>query len=69
MGIGRWECSVTRRSLNFVSDSEFDQRLDSVLDLLEIGSAPSGLANSALGLVQESSDLDTERLQPRRNYV
>lgn len=69
MGIGRWECNVTKRRINLVSDSEFEQRLDSILDLLQIGNAPSGLANSALGLVQESSDLDTERLHQGGNFV
>ena len=69
MAKNRWECSVTKRRENLVSESEFEERLDSILDLLQFGNAPSGLANSALGLVQESSDLDTERLYQGGNFV
>ena len=65
----RWIVSSTRRSFIRIENQELQERLESILEILQIGQAPSGLANSARGLVQEVCVSDTGRLPQRRNHV
>lgn len=60
-----WVCNTRRRKFIRITEEELKLKLESILQLLQIGSA-SGLANSATP-VQEAPII--ERLQRRRKYV
>lgn len=65
----RWECSTTKRRFIRLNNAELQQKLESILEILQIGAAPGGLATSNRGLVQEVRVSDTERLPRRRFHV
>jgi hypothetical protein len=65
----RWECQTRRRRFIRATEEEIQQKLESILEVLQIGSAAGGLANPARSLVQEVRRLDTERLPKRRKHV
>lgn len=65
----RWECSTTRRRFIRLNNAELQLKLESILEILQIGRARGDLASSTNGLVQEVHVAATERLQPRRKYV
>lgn len=62
-----WEARTTKRRFTRVTKSELQLKLESILEILQIGSEPGGLANSPRLLVQEIRD--TERLPKRRKRV
>ena len=64
-----WECLTTRRRFIRLNDAEIQLKLESILEILQIGSAKGGLANPTNGLAQEIRVPDTRRLPRRRFHV
>jgi hypothetical protein len=60
----KWEAHVTRKRFVRISEGELRQKLESILEVLQIGGAPSDLADPARSLVQAATD--TERLPAKR---
>lgn len=60
-----WEGLKNRRKFVRISQNELQQKLESILELLQIGNA--GLANSRKSLIQEATN--TKPQKQRRNYV
>ncbi len=65
----RWECRTSAWRLNPVSREELRQKLDSILELLEIGSNKRPLANRSLAPAQEQHATDTKRPPHRSTNV
>jgi hypothetical protein len=65
----RWTGGTSRRKFIRATESEIEQKLESILEILQIGGAPSGLADTRRGLVQEVQVRDTKRLPRRRSNV
>ena len=65
-----WECRTSTRRFTPVSREELRQKLDSILELLEIGRNQRPLANRPLVPTQDKLAADTlKRLPHRRTNV
>lgn len=65
----KWEAKTTRRRFKRVTKTELQLKLESILEILQIGIAGGGLANAPRVLVQEVRTLKHERLPRRRKNV
>lgn len=65
----KWEAKTTRRRFTRVTKTELQLKLESILEILQIGIAGGGLANAPEVLVQEDQCHDTKRLPRRRKNV
>lgn len=66
----KWKCKASAWRLNPVSREELRQKLDSILELLEIGKSHRPLANRSLTPAQgKLAATDTKRLPQRRTNV